>query len=265
MATKKKTTAPRTRKARKKSKGEVKNGQDVAPGRWMAESREFARAIGWAILIAVFLRFFVIEAFKIPSGSMLPTLEVGDHIFVNKFIYGPMIPLTTRKLFQPSHPKIGDVIVFKYPEDLSQNYIKRVVAGPGDHLKVVSGSVYVNGSKYKSHSASEGYVLEGDCRAVLGTRSVETLGSVSHEVFDTGRTTKDDFDMVEVPEGHVFVMGDNRDHSDDSRSWGFVPYGNVKGKAMFVWLSLNYCSGRCPPEAECGGRFRWGRMFSGVQ
>lgn len=249
----------------KKAKDDDKTRKSAGK-RWVAESKEFGRTIGVAILLAFVIRFFVVEAFKIPSGSMLPTLEVGDHIFVNKFIYGFMIPLTTTKILQLGEPQTGDVIVFKYPRDTSQDYIKRVVGTPGDHVEVVGGVLYVNGERQEVHVEDEhAYVMERDCNALPGVLGTEQLGDVSHSVFDTGYTSNDDFSEIEVPEGHVFVMGDNRDHSLDGREWGYVPYGNIKGKAMFIWLSWNRCSNQCPPEIEdCGGTIRWNRLFRAV-
>ena len=157
-------------------------------------AREYTESIGVAVLIALFLRAFVVEAFKIPSGSMIPTLEIGDHIFVNKFIYD----------FRKPHR--GDVIVFKYPPDPSQDYIKRVVGVEGDRVEVRDGRVWVNGTSY------------GEANCPPGSR----WGCDGPTI---------------VPQDHLFVMGDNRDDSSDSRFWGFVPAKLIKGEAMFVWYS----------------------------
>jgi signal peptidase I len=156
--------------------------------------REYAESVGTAVLIALLLRSFVVEAFKIPSGSMIPTLEIGDHIFVNKFIYD----------FRKPHR--GDVIVFKYPPDPSQDYIKRVVGVEGDRVEVRDGRVWVNGTSY------------GEANCPPGSR----WGCDGPTI---------------VPQDHLFVMGDNRDDSSDSRFWGFVPAKLIKGEAMFVWYS----------------------------
>jgi signal peptidase I len=158
--------------------------------------REYAESVGTAVLIALLLRSFVVEAFKIPSGSMIPTLEVGDHIFVSKFIYD------FRK------PERGDVIVFKYPPNPSIDYVKRVVAVAGDRVEIKAGRVWVNGS-----TAAAG---EADCP------------SGAHWACN-GPTI--------VPQDHVFVMGDNRNDSEDSRFWGFVPLKLIKGEALVVWYS----------------------------
>lgn len=250
------------RKKKKRKKREDSETQLSARHRWMAESRELGRAVGVAILVAVVIRLFVVEAYKIRSGSMLPTLEVGDHIFVNKFVYGLMVPMTTRKILR-GVPEVGDVIVFKYPRDKRESYLKRVVALPGDSVEVIGGYLYVNGDKYDIDSAEKGSVVEQNCRVVKGHKKIEHLHEVDHSVFDSGYTPKDDFGAVRVPDEHVFVMGDNRDESLDSREGWFVPLSHIKGKAMFIWLSRNRCTQECPGGADCKS-VRWGRILRGV-
>jgi signal peptidase I len=224
--------------------------------------REYTESIAVAVLIALFLRAFVVEAFKIPSGSMIPTLQVGDHIFVNKFIYGIRIPGTNIKFGeQYRKPRRGEVIVFIYPKEPDKDFIKRIVAVEGDTVEVRDNQLYVNGQPVERTHADK------DCRYMdydeLGGRWEERRCEEWEEKLSDGYeyTTISDKNggvhssrATTVPPNAVFVMGDNRDNSHDSRFWGFVPFDLIKGKAMIIWWS----SGE--PE---GVRFQ--RMFSFVR
>ncbi len=225
--------------------------------------REYSEALVTAVLIAFVIRSFIVEPFKIPSSSMVPTLVIGDHIFVNKFIYGLRIPLTKTRFFQFKTPERGDVIVFLYPDDESKDYIKRVVGLPGDKLKFDGTDVYVNGEKMPHEPVVLGKtddkrvmkVVSGDWGKKLpyfpGWQNLEIFkeetGKADHLVQyerdiyyrPLGSFASISGGEVTVPEGKYFAMGDNRDNSADSREWGFVPMENLKGKAMFVWLSLD--------------------------
>jgi len=170
-----------------------------------------------ALLIALAVRTFVIQAFKIPSSSMEDTLLVGDHIFVNKFIYGYHIPFTRGRVLQFRAPQRGDIIVFVFPEDPSKDFIKRVIAVGGDTVEVRKKRVYVNGAPL-----SEPYVRYADGLSP---------GSLVR--------TRDEMPPVRVPPGKLFVMGDNRDRSYDSRFWGFVDMDAVVGKALFIYFSID--------------------------
>ncbi|WP_169755341.1 signal peptidase I [Dissulfurirhabdus thermomarina] len=185
-------------------------------GQWSAAGGvfwEYAQAILIALVLALFIRTFVIQAFQIPSGSMERTLLVGDHILVNKFAYGVRNPFT-RATWIPGHPpQRGDVIVFVYPLDRDKDYIKRVIGVPGDRVQVINKRVYVNGAPFPDPPG-----VQYDEGPVLAPR-------------------RDNFGPVVVPEGHLFVMGDNRDHSADSRFWGFVPIRDVLGKAVLIYWS----------------------------
>lgn len=179
--------------------------------------REYAEAIIVALVLALFIRTFVVQAFKIPSGSMEPTLEIGDHILVNKFIYGIKLPFTSISLLPLGNPKRGEVIVFIYPLDTSKDFIKRVVAVEGDTVKIVNKKLYINGAEVD------------DSHAVYKENTI----------FAAEIQKRDNFGPVTVPKGHLFVLGDNRDRSLDSRFWGFVPLKDVRGKAFMIYWSWN--------------------------
>lgn len=216
--------------------------------------REYAEALLTAVLVALLIRAFVIEAFKIPSGSMIPTLSVGDHIFVNKYIYGLRIPFTKYRILKVGEPKRGDVVVFIYPVDEGKDFIKRIVGLPGDRIRMAGQEVWINGEKLKRLELEvEPYpgdkrrliVRDGKLRTIPsspGWRDFdyyeEQVGEADHVVQYEKNLDRQAFDVV-VPEGQYFAVGDNRDNSADSREWGFVPAENVKGKAMFVWLSID--------------------------
>ena len=172
--------------------------------------REYAEAAAIAILLALFIRAFVVQAFKIPSGSMEPTLLVGDHILVNKFLYGVKLPYLQTTLIPISTPARGDIIVFIYPEDKSKDFIKRVIGIPGDRVQMQDKEILINGKPFD-----------------------DKYGVYDERAGSTSRS----FGPVVVPKDHYFVMGDNRDHSMDSRYWGFVPSDAVKGKAFIIYWS----------------------------
>jgi signal peptidase I len=177
--------------------------------------REYGEAAVIAILLALFIRTFVVQAFKIPSGSMKPTLQIGDHILVNKFLYGVKLPFIRSTLIPISQPKRGDVIVFVYPVDESKDFIKRVIGLPGEIIEITDNNVYINGDLYADE---HGYYAHGK-------------GGGSNP---SGRNH---FGPITVPDGHYFVMGDNREHSYDSRFWGCVLSDSIKGKAFIIYWS----------------------------
>jgi len=177
--------------------------------------REYTEAILIALALALFIRTFVIQAFKIPSGSMLNTLQIGDHILVNKFIYGIKNPLNGNTWIPVKKPERGDVVVFKYPLNPDQDYIKRVIGVGGDKVEIKDKKVYINGELQK-----EPYTIFLDNRT-----------------FPPGVQPRDTFGPVTVPENSLFVMGDNRDNSYDSRFWKFVNLKAVKGEAFIIYWS----------------------------
>jgi signal peptidase I len=180
--------------------------------------REYAEAIILAVILALFVRAFVIQAFKIPSGSMIPTLLVGDHILVNKFAYGIKIPFTDKMVFRFWDPQRQDVIVFIYPLDTSKDFIKRVIGLPGETLQVINKKIYINGSAIEDPHAhySTSEILPGN-------------------VYQ-----RDNFGPVTIPADSYFVMGDNRDKSLDSRFWGVVTREAIKGKAFIIYWSWDF-------------------------
>jgi len=236
-----------------KADGEV----DVRLGRWRkSEVREYAESILVAIAVAMALRAFVVEAFKIPSGSMIPTLQVGDHIFVNKFTYGPAIPWTHQRVWSRMPPERGDVIVFAYPEHMEQDFIKRVIAIPGDKLEARGGHPIINGWEVPSCYAGAYSYTEGPSRHE-GEIFVEFLEDEAFlTLYDRQSPQSDHQGPYFVGPGEVWVMGDNRNNSHDSRAWhggagAGVPYANIKGRALFVWLSV-------------ADSMDWSRMFAPV-
>ncbi|KPK07040.1 MAG: signal peptidase [Betaproteobacteria bacterium SG8_39] len=206
------------------------------------------------VILAVFvLRSFVVEPFKIPSGSMMPTLLIGDFILVNKFTYGIRLPVINRKVIEINAPQRGDVMVFRYPPDPSLDYIKRVIGLPGDRIEYREKRLYINGREVPVRQMDDYLSRE---RMQYSQRFVEHLDGVEHEILIDGEAPSappyarafphaancnynSGVMACVVPPGHYFMMGDNRDNSSDSRVWGFVPDKNIVGKAFFIWLNLN--------------------------
>ena len=179
--------------------------------------QEYIEAIIIAILIAVVIRTFIVQAYKIPSRSMVPTLLVGDHLLVNKFIYGVKIPVIRRIIVPITDPKRGDIIVFIYPNDRTKDYIKRVIGVGGDKIEIKNKNIFINDQPYKD---------------AFGIYSDDTT-------YPAIMQPRDNFGPVTVPRGSLFVMGDNRDESADSRFWGFVDLKDVEGKALLIYWSWN--------------------------
>ena len=183
---------------------------------WQSVVWEYAQAIVIALILALFIRTFFVQAFKIPSGSMIKTLLIGDHILVNKMAYGIRNPVTRNSWVEFSKPKRGDVIVFIYPVDRSKDFIKRVIGVEGDRVEIRNKKVFVNGKPFHDPPG----VQHTDPR-----------------ILPASLQPRDNFGPVVVPKGCLFVMGDNRDQSYDSRFWGFVPVRDVKGKAFIIYWS----------------------------
>ncbi len=205
---------------------------------------EYSRSFFPIILIVLLLRSFLVEPFRIPSGSMMPTLLVGDFILVNKFTYGIRLPVLNKKVVEMNEPQRGDVVVFKYPQNPSVDYIKRVVGVPGDRIGYRNKVLYVNGEAQKQTPLGVYSGVGSGARESGVLENMEALGEREHRVLVNPLTPDFGFGCqvllrgdIEVPDGHYFAMGDNRDNSNDSRCWGLVPEQNLVGKAFAIWMS----------------------------
>jgi signal peptidase I len=230
----------------------AKRGSGVAEPWWV----EYAKSFFPVILIVFFIRSFLVEPFKIPSGSMIPTLQVGDFILVNKFTYGVRLPIIGKKLVQLNDPKRGDVMVFHYPENPSVDYIKRVIGLPGDTVEYRNKRLWINGVEQAQKDEGDYNYVESGLNFVHTQKRAETLDGRQHMILlnperptlhlgsvaefpGRGNCVYDD-EMVRcrVPDGNYFMMGDNRDNSRDSRYWGFVPDNQIVGKAFLIWMNF---------------------------
>ena len=253
--------------------------------------REYAETIGLAVLCALILRAFFFEAFKIPSGSMEPTLVSGDYIFVNKMRYGVRVPFTTQFVVRFAEPERGEVVVFRFPADDAREYvaqererhiaegdrtrgdcvtsfeekdfIKRIVGLPGDVVEGRNARIYVNGDPLERTPIRRAPAPEEQGKTAY--YSMESIGERTYQIREDrapGRyDDRRDFGPITVDEGHFFAVGDNRDNSADSRCWGQVPVDNIKGRAMIIWMSLRPSEGPYVDEAASReGRFRWERF-----
>lgn len=196
---------------------------------------EYARSFFPIILLVLVIRSFVAEPFRIPSASMLPTLHVGDFILVNKFSYGVRLPVTHTKLFSTGEPERGDVMVFRYPLQPEIDYIKRVIGLPGDTIGYFDKTLYVNGEAIAQQPVEKPSELTGMVTSRTEMR-LESLAEPAHHILLDTQSLGAEGEIV-VAEGHYFVMGDNRDNSNDSRVWGSVPQENLVGKAFLIWMS----------------------------
>ena len=204
---------------------------------------EYARSFFPVILVVFCLRSFLVEPFRIPSGSMIPTLWTGDFILVNKFAYGIHLPVLNTRILDIGEPRRGDVVVFRYPEDPSTDYIKRVIGLPGDHIAYHDKTVFINGVKADQHF--KGPFTGFPTGIPLPNRlEVESLGDKKHiMVIHPGFYGRLEQGEWTVPAHSYFMMGDNRDNSNDSRAWGFVPEKNLIGKAFLIWMNWNGSNG----------------------
>jgi signal peptidase I len=202
---------------------------------------DYSKAFFPVLLVVLILRSFIAEPFRIPSNSMMPTLLTGDFILVNKFAYGLRLPITNRKFVEIGEPERGDVVVFRPPHHPDQDWIKRVIGLPGDRVGYYDNQVHLNGEPLAYDSAGA-YNGHGKGSEMTGADLLtENLPGRSHAVLE--RTNLPFLDQGEgewiVPPGHYFVMGDNRDNSEDSRYWGFLPEQNLRGKAFLIWMNID--------------------------
>jgi signal peptidase I len=229
---------------------EIKQSVDATLPIWRKSIvREYAEAIVIALVLALFIRAFIVQAFKIPSGSMIPTLLIGDHLIVNKFIYGFEVPFTLKKVLPFRKPERGEIVVFRYPEDTSKDFIKRVVGVPGDHISIVNKRLWINGEEIPRWRVGPFSYSDTQSIPEEGVLYEENLNGHVHKILhaDFMPTQLDNYENI-VPEGKYFCMGDNRDRSNDSRVWGFVDFNLIRGKAMIIYFSW-------PPG-------QWGRILS---
>lgn len=200
---------------------------------------EYVQSFFPVFLVVLVLRSFLFEPFRIPSGSMIPTLLVGDFILVNKFSYGVRLPVTHTKILDTGAPERGDVAVFRYPQDPGLDYIKRVIGLPGDTVVYENRQFTVNGTLMPTN-ADQDYISPITERLVPGaTVRQEMFGQSSHSILEFGNEMPKRSGTFVVPDGHYFMVGDNRDRSNDGRFWGFVPEENLVGKARFIWMHWN--------------------------
>lgn len=205
---------------------------------------EYARSFFPIVLVVLLLRSFLVEPFRIPSGSMMPTLLIGDFILVNKFTYGIRLPVINTKIIAMNAPKRGDVVVFRFPKDPTVDYIKRVVGLPGDRVAYYDKKLHING-QIVNQTAQGIYHGVGEGSNMTGTEhKLENLPVIDAEYVEHSILVKNGYPSVEgvyiIPSGQYFVMGDNRDNSNDSRYWGTVPEANLVGKAFFIWMSWDW-------------------------
>ncbi|WP_438767479.1 signal peptidase I [Kushneria sp. TE3] len=192
---------------------------------------DYSRAFFPVLLVVLVLRSFIIEPFQIPSRSMEPTLDVGDFIAVSKFSYGLRLPVINTKILDTGEPERGDIMVFRFPGDTSVNYIKRVIGVPGDRIRYQDKQLYINGQPVRKDLLDDSG-SDNDTQALYR----ESLKGVEHHIFNNLDAPGPQMNEVTVPPGHYFMMGDNRDDSNDSRYWGFVPEENIVGRAFAVWM-----------------------------
>lgn len=222
--------------------------------------REYTESLLVAVILALILRFFVISAYKIPTGSMAPTLKIGDFIFAYKLPYGIPLPFSNGEKIAQKLPERGDVVVFRYPGNETVNYVKRVVGLPGDKIEIKNKKLIINDRE------SEYVVVSDEVIADLPGHEYyspfkENFFSSSHLVLKSRADETEFFGPVVVPPGQIFVLGDNRDSSDDSRYWGTVPVQNLEGRVILVWMSFDWL------ERWADERYpsiRWERVFKVV-
>ncbi len=205
---------------------------------------EYSRSLFPVLLVVLLFRSFLFEPFKIPSGSMIPTLLVGDFILVNKYVYGLRLPVFNKKFVSIGEPERGDVIVFRKPGEEHVSFIKRLIGLPGDTISYRDKKLFINGDPIEMEEAGRYTSQDVKCATPRrdAVRFIETLGDKTHEILLHESSGSRDGQWV-VPEGHYFAMGDNRDRSNDSREWGFIPEENLMGRAVGIWLNFDMNKG----------------------
>lgn len=223
--------------------------------------REYGESLLIAVALALVLRFFVISAYKIPTGSMIPTLKAGDFIFAYKLPYGVPIPFSGGERWAQSLPKRGDVVVFRYPGNETINYVKRVVGLPGDRIAIQNKKLVINEVEAEYWPLSNEIIRDLPANEYYSAFEEKALGS-RRLVIKSRANQMEDFGPVVVPPGHIFVLGDNRDSSDDSRYWGAVPVRNLEGRVVMIWMSFDWLN-RWGDERYPS--VRWERILKSVR
>jgi len=200
---------------------------------------DYARSFFPVLLLVFVLRSFLFEPFRIPSGSLEPTLLTGDFILVNKFTYGLRLPVIHTKIFGSGKPERGDIMIFRWPADVSYNFIKRVIGLPGDKISYINKELFINGQKVSQAFIEKSVTDLESGEEWQATLKEENLLGVKHQIFVQPDKSSRNYTDITVPDNMYFVMGDNRDDSADSRFWGFVPSENIVGKAVLIWMSWN--------------------------
>ncbi|OAI50027.1 S26 family signal peptidase [Gammaproteobacteria bacterium SCGC AG-212-F23] len=218
---------------------------------------DYARSFFPVLLTVFLLRSFLYEPFRIPTGSLKPTLLVGDFILVNKFDYGVRLPVVHTKIFNWKEPERGDIVVFRYPVDPSIDLIKRVIGLPGDHIDYINKVIYVNGKKVSQEFQKDVKDINEQGNLLDLVQKQENFFGIRHAIYQNPIDVSYDYHDIVVPSGMYFMMGDNRDDSLDSRFWGFVPEKNIVGKANFTWMSWNANDGWLH-------KIRWNRIAKSI-
>lgn len=221
----------------KKRNPEIKEEGELAKEPWLIE---ISKSFFPVLLLVLVIRSFIAEPFRIPSGSMIPTLLVGDFLVVSKYSYGIRLPVINKKVIEIGEPERGDVVVFRYPEDPTIDFIKRIVGLPGDVVQYLDNSLYINGQLIEQSPLREYSYTDVNGRKHQSLAMQEDLFGFTHEMQEHKGSRGMGNTSVKVPEGHYFALGDNRDHSKDSRFWGMVPDENLVGKAQFIWMHLGF-------------------------
>jgi len=221
---------------------------------------DLSRSLLPVFILVLILRSFLVEPFRIPSGSMMPTLLVGDFILVNKYAYGFRLPVINTKVIEVDTPKRGDVVVFRYPEDPRIPFIKRVIGVPGDEIVYhqLNKTVYINEEIVRQTPVGVYQGVGAGSNMTGAEERIEHLGNVEHNILiDHSRNLPTNYNVLKVPEGHYFVLGDNRDNSRDSRYWGLVPEENLVGKAFFIWMNWDFDNPK--------GKITWSRIGTTIE
>lgn len=201
---------------------------------------DYARSLFGVFCIVLLIRSFFFEPYIVPSGSMLPTIQLGDFILVNKFAYGLHLPLTGTKILAVGEPKQGDIVVFKNPENPQVSFVKTVIGLPGDKISYINKQLYINGKILpQQFMGNQIEVNNANLGSALVAEYSSQIGAATHMIYNSPSIPAQNFQNLSVPQGEYFMMGDNRDDSDDSRIWGFVPEKDLEGRASFIFFSFD--------------------------